>query len=462
MGSAISTVYLGLAYCFCTASGNLCNACLGTTLQGTTGRKRAVLLLAITIVLSLFFQYKVAPSIVLNEGWIWKCYRAVPGMGKMVYKAWKDPYCESYEDQVVQCAGNAGVFRPTSLATLFFLVSAVATKLVPAINREAWLSKYTVFFFGIFFTMLIPNAPLFIGFFLWFARLGATVFVLLQQVILIDIAYNWNEDWVEKSNECDRLSYGSGQKWLRAIVSACVGLYSLAIIGISLLYRHFQGCPENIWVITLTLLGILAMTGIQLSGHEGSLLTSGVMSLYAAYLAFSIVSKNPNGACNPRLGHDDSWGIAIGLALTFLSLAWTGWSWSAEQRLNVQGVQAPTTMSPASTAPNPDTINLDVPFLDPDEQPTSGIVTEQNTADPNFGTDLWKLNVVLALISCWVAMTLTGWGTIEEIENGSNAANPQVGRWNMAMIGISQWLAIGLYIWTLVAPRVFPNRDFSY
>ena len=101
-------------------------------------------------------------------------------------------------------------------------------------------------------------------------------------------------------------------------------------------------------------------------------------------------------------------------------------------------VQAPTTMSPASTTPNPDTINLDVPFLDPDEQPTSGIVTEQNTANPNFGADLWKLNVVLALISCWVAMTLTGWGTIEEMEGGSNAANPQVGRWNMAMIGISQ------------------------
>lgn len=119
-------------------------------------------------------------------------------------------------------------------------------------------------------------------------------------------------------------------------------------------------------------------------------------------------------------------------------------------------------MSPASTTPNPDTINLDVPFLNPDEQPTSGIVTEHNTASPNFGTDLWKLNVVLALISCWVAMTLTGWGTIEDVEDSSNPANPQVGRVNMAMIGVSQWLAIGLYIWTLVAPRLFPNRDFSY
>lgn len=119
-------------------------------------------------------------------------------------------------------------------------------------------------------------------------------------------------------------------------------------------------------------------------------------------------------------------------------------------------------MSPASTTPNPQTIDLDVPFLDPEDQPTSGIVTEQNTSSPNFGADLWKLNVVLALISCWVAMTLTGWGTIEGAEGGSDAANPQVGRVNMAMIGISQWMAIGLYIWTLVAPRVFPNRDFSY
>lgn len=121
-------------------------------------------------------------------------------------------------------------------------------------------------------------------------------------------------------------------------------------------------------------------------------------------------------------------------------------------------------MSPASTTPNPQTIDLDVPFLDPDDQPTSGIVTEQNTSSPNFGTDLWKLNVVLALISCWVAMVLTGWGTIEDydFDESTKAANPQVGRVNMALIGVSQWVAIGLYIWTLVAPRLFPNRDFSY
>ena len=55
-------------------------------------------------------------------------------------------------------------------------------------------------------------------------------------------------------------------------------------------------------------------------------------------------------------------------------------------------------------------------------------------------------------------MTLTGWGTLED---ESQAANPTLGRVNMAIIGVSQWLAIMLYIWTLVAPRIFPDRDFS-
>jgi hypothetical protein len=177
--------------------------------------------------------------------------------------------------------------------------------------------------------------PLFTGFFLWTSRIGATVFVVLQQVILIDVAYNWNDDWVEKSNEADRISYGSGGSWLKAIVGMCVLMYSASIAGIGLLYHFFDGCPENTWVITLTLLGIVAMTALQLAGQDGSLLTSSVMSVYAVYLCFSIVSKNPNGSCNPRLGHNDVSGIVIGLTLTAISLAWTGWAWSAEQRLTV-------------------------------------------------------------------------------------------------------------------------------
>lgn len=117
-------------------------------------------------------------------------------------------------------------------------------------------------------------------------------------------------------------------------------------------------------------------------------------------------------------------------------------------------------MPATNASPSADAVNLDVPFLDPEDQPTAGIVMSSSGAGRSGG-DLWKLNVVLALISCWVAMILTGWGTVDNIDVFMHAANPTAGRVNMAIIGVSQWLAIGLYTWTLLAPRIFPDRDFS-
>ena len=288
--------------------------------------------------IALWFQYSVGPSIVTETGWVWRTYRALPGTGNLVYKAWKDESCTKYSGKLMsQCAGNAGVFRPMFLTTSFFSISALVVHANPSLNREAWPAKYTVMFFALIATMFIPNSPLFSGFYLWVARLAAAAFVVLQQIILIDVSYNLNDDWVERSNELDRISYGEGVGWLRLIMGTSVFLYASALTGIGLLYHYFDGCAENTWVITLTLLGMIAMTAIQLSGTEGSVLTSAIMSAYSVYLTFSIVSKNPNGTCNPRLGHHDVWGIIVGLVLTVISLAWTGWSWTAEHRLNLDG-----------------------------------------------------------------------------------------------------------------------------
>lgn len=126
-------------------------------------------------------------------------------------------------------------------------------------------------------------------------------------------------------------------------------------------------------------------------------------------------------------------------------------------------VQSTKSMAPATSNSNANGINLDVPFLDSEQQPATGLVMEQSEGGGRAagGTDLWKLNAVMALICCWVAMILTGWGALEDLNESQNAVNPTAGRVNMAMIGISQWVAIGLYTWTLLAPKMFPDRDFS-
>jgi len=481
MGQALS---MAAVYCCCSAGASLCNSCFGTVAVGTTGRKRSVLLLAMVIASSLWFQYVLGPSIILQTGssMVWKMIQWIPYFGSMLQDAWKDPCLDRYPDAsldvLAECAGNAGVYRPTGLSTLYFLANAVATYWAPALNRQAWPAKYALFFFGLLLSVVVPSDPLFSGFYLWLARFGSVVFIILQQVILIDVAYNWNDDWVEKANESDRLSFGSGSGWLHAIVGVCVALYVTALTSIGFMYAHYTGgddnnegsCAGNTWVITLTLLGILGITALQLLGtSEGSLLTSGVISLYAVYLCFSIVSKNPHGRCNPRLGHNDVWGITIGLLLTTVSLVWTGWSWSAEPRLmNAESLQSAKAVAPdhGTSADDVAALDLEVPLVEGQDAVTTGAVTSTATTGRESASlaHVWKLNIVLALVSCYVAMILTGWGTLQTSnvdEVTHNAANPTVGRVNMALLGVSQWIALLLYAWTLVAPQLFPDRDFS-
>jgi Serine incorporator (Serinc) len=153
-GAAISTsLTMGLTYCCTTTVGSICQACCGSTAAGTTGRKRSVLLLTLAVTLALWFQYAVGPAIVTRSGTMWKTWRFIPGLGNTVFHAWHDG-CAQYQPSssnrykstamLEQCAGNAGVFRPMALATLFFAFMAVASKVQPRLNREVWPAKYTV------------------------------------------------------------------------------------------------------------------------------------------------------------------------------------------------------------------------------------------------------------------------------------------------------------------------------
>ena len=56
------------------------------------------------------------------------------------------------------------------------------------------------------------------------------------------------------------------------------------------------------------------------------------------------------------------------------------------------------------------------------------------------------------------AQVLTNWGSLEK---AGNAAAPSAGQVAMWIIAASQWVAGLLYIWTCVAPSLFPGREFS-
>lgn len=218
--------------------------------------------------------------------------------------------------------------------------------------------------------MFIPNEPLFGLVMVNIFRVGAVFFILLQQIIFVDVAHNLNESWVAKADKADvEEGHGAGKKWLYALLGLCAFLFTGSIIGIGLLFEYFGGCGINIAFITVTLVIGVISTALQLMGEEASLLTSACVFSYATYLCYvsgkyhiityiirgflsfnsdaltllgkftlcNIVSQNPNRDCNPALADNNSANIVIGVGITIMSLLWTGWSYTAGDRMGEKG-----------------------------------------------------------------------------------------------------------------------------
>ena len=215
--------------------------------------------------------------------------------------------------------------------------------------------------------------------------------------------------------------------------------------------------------ISVTLVMSLLCNMLQLLISETmSLLTSGFMTLYATYLCGAAVSKNPDAACNPKLGDPSVWSIAVGLMIAFVSMLWTGWSYTTTKRLGGGG-HAADDEDEGGDGQSSKAVGL---VVNDASYGTAGATPPEDAADPaagshddpaSFGSS-WRLNGALALICCWYAMTLTGWGAIE---NRGDIANPDVGEVSMWILVASQWISLLLYLWMLIAPTLFPDRDFS-
>jgi len=406
--------------------------------------------MVIALGLALAFQYGIAPWLVDNKDYT-----------GFISENWLDG-CEQYENQDLResCAGNSGVYRVSASAVVFFALAAVAVVLKPTFNREVWPAKYVLFFMLCAVTIFIPNEPLFADIFLNVARVGGVLFILLQQIIIIDMAYDWNDSWVAKADAAESEEMGSGKNWLGAILFSAFSMFALAIAGLVVMYIHFTGCTSNDAFIIATTVFMILITVIQLSGEEGNILSSAAVSLWATFLCYTAVAKNPDDTCNPQYGEQDRLGLALSIIVLIISMCWTGWSYTAEDKL--MGSQEAEEHAEQRSSNNGEgrkvagVVTGDYGTHN-DDEPDEGEDDEAGN-NPNILSNSWKLNVMLASITCWMAMALTSWG---EISANGEAANAQVGRVGMWIIIGSQWLVLSLYLWTMAAPRLFPDRDFN-
>ena len=243
--------------------------------------------------------------------------------------------------------------------------------------------------------------------------------------------------------------------WVYGLVGLSGVIYIISFVSIVFMYIHFD-CEASSIIISLTLVLTLVATVIQLFGtSNGSLLTSAILTGYSVFLCFSAISLNPDQDCNPTIGGSSQTLTRIlGTIFVLVSLSWTTRTTvNKAKELSEQGGNGPPSANP---------------MLDKDEEGDTGRgrtesedpeKKERAAWSPKLRNLLVEVAIIFLLVSCYYSMVVTNWAT--EQNSSGETANKTAGWVAMWLQASAQWIAIGMYIWSLVAPTLFPDRDFS-
>ncbi|CAG9575899.1 unnamed protein product [Danaus chrysippus] len=392
------------------------------------------------------------------------CITLAPGLHEQMKKV---PFCENSTSMVpgtfkVDCdnaVGYLAVYRICFATCLFFVLMALLMIGVRSskdpragIQNGFWGIKYLIVIGGIIGAFFIPEGS-FASTWMVFGMIGGFCFIVIQLILIIDFAHSWAEKWVSNYEETQ------SRGWYSALLLAMLSCYALTLTGIVLLYVFYtkpDGCDLSKFIISFNLIlvviasAISILPSVQEYQPRSGLLQSAVVSLYVMYLTWSALS-NSAAPCNASITDENE------------DLREENY-WSSFDKQSIIGLViwvCSVLYSCVRTASSSSKITMSEHILAKDgtSEGDGGEAGAKETKVYDNEDDAvaysWSFfHVVFALATLYIMMTLTNWYNPSSQLSKSNVAS-------MWIKITSSWLCIGLYIWTLVAPAVLPDRDFS-
>jgi len=316
---------------------------------------------------------------------------------------------------------------------------------------------------------IIPN-PFYVDGYVYVARVVSGIFLLLQIVIFIDFAIQWNKDWRDKRN-CT-----SG------LVVISLLLYAVSIVALALMYVYYggAGCDLEKFFISFTLVFTFIFSVISITDlvPHGALLPSSVVTLYMYYVLFSALGSDPS-KCNTTSSSEAAH-LAIGLVIAAASITYAGWSIGNSNSLfgapdapvddqGKDGEDASFKAVEQGEAGKEEAKSAKAPEADKASAPTAKAAApvaeksekeQEEEAAANSKRNA-KFHFVMAAASMYMAMLLTSWGSQQELSGQTDVAY-DLNLQSMWIKIVSQWCTGLLYTWTLAAPYLFPDREFGH
>ncbi|XP_015685250.1 serine incorporator 3 [Protobothrops mucrosquamatus] len=404
------------------------------------------------------------------------CIMLVPGMEKHLKEI--PGFCDGVDCEAL--VGYRAVYRISFAMAVFFCLFALLMIQVKsskdaraAIHNGFWFFKVAAVVGIMVGAFYIPEGPFTTVLFV-FGIGGAFLFILIQLLLLVDFAHSWNDSWVE------RMEDGNSRCWYAALLSCTSLNYILSFIAVVLFYVFYtkpDGCIENKFFISFNMIACIVVSIISIlpkvqehQPHSG-LLQSSVITLYTMYLTWSAMSNEPDRHCNPSLLNiisqiseptsipwnatviptpipekSPQWWDAqsiVGLIIFVLCLLYSSIRSSNNSQVNK------LTLSVSDSVILDDTPNTaDVE----DGEVRRVLDNEKDSVQYNYSV----FHFMLTLASLYIMMTLTNWYSPDAETKTLKS------KWPAVWVKISSsWVCLLLYIWTLMAPLILTNRDFS-
>lgn len=302
-----------------------------------------------------------------------------------------------------------------------------------SLHHGGWMMKVICWFLLVIFMFFVPNEV--ISFYESISKFGSGLFLLVQVVLLLDFVHSWNDKWVGYDE----------QFWYVALLVVSLVCY-LATFGFSGLLFHWftpsgHDCGLNTFFIVMTLICVVLFAIITLHpAVSGSILPSSVISVYCMYLCYSGLASEPRDfECNGLHKHSNAAStgtLTIGLLTTVLSVVYSA----------VRAGSSTTLLSP------PGSPRAGKPLLPLDK--VDEVEEEKGNKPVSYSYSFF--HIIFSLASMYSAMLLTGWST----SVGESGKLVDVGWPSVWVRIVTGWATAALFIWSLVAPILFPDREF--
>lgn len=389
-----------------------------------------------------------------------------------------------------ECYGWVAVHRINFALGIFHVIMAVLLLGVNSsknpragIQNGFWGPKVFAWLALIVVSFLIPD-----GFFMiwgnYIAFTGATLFLLLGLILLVDLAHTWAEYCL------DQIDTYESNVWRGVLIGSTLGMYAASIAMTIVQYIFFagSGCSMNQAAITINLLLFLIVSfisvhpTIQEYNPKAGLAQSAMVAIYCTYLTMSAVSMEPDdNNCNPLIREGTqgtrTTSTIIGAIVTMLTVAYTttraatqGVALGAKNnsvRLPDDDEHDLVTQQPDSSrremraaalrqAVEEGSLPADALLDDDDESDSGNTARDDERTSTQYSYALF--HIIFFLATTWVATLLTM--RFESERKDEVQDFEPVGRtyWASWVKIISSWVCYAIYIWTLVAPIVLPDR----